>query len=165
MVNSKPKRELMFGHCVGIGLMLCSVGYGAYLAVQQLNLSKWPSAQATITEFQSGIVANSESHWYANPKVKFRYEVAGRRYEGTRLNPSPFNYQSADHLTRETFHLKSGTQVPCWYNPTSPDEAYVVNVGITAAPTILVVVGLVCLSIFGPQSYAAFKRWRSRKDD
>ena len=120
------------------------IAYGGWLAVKQLRLQHWPTATATVLEFDEGIPQRSLYSWYANPEVRFAYTVEGQAFESVGLNPSPFNYQSQSRFKEETSHLEPGTDVACWYNPTNPQEAYVVNVGVTAAPLVMLSLGGLC---------------------
>src|SRR5258708_3258682 len=73
--------------------------YGAIIIVRQLRLCYWPSVHATVLEFEPRErPADGNTCWYANPRIKYEFQVDGVRYTGEALNPSPFNYQSEQAL-------------------------------------------------------------------
>ena len=120
------------GSICGLVLLAVSVAWGGHIVLKQARLAHWPSADATVVSFDPGVFPGGEGyHWYANPKIGFRYKVAGVGYESQRLNPSPLNYQSRTRFEADTDGFKRGATIRCWYNPSQPGEAYVVNRGVT----------------------------------
>ena len=122
-------------------ISLCLL-YGGWLAYRQHMIRDWSTTQATVFAFDAGIDPEWGGHWYANPQITYEYRVADCRYESTRLNPSPFNYQSKSSFQDDTSSFAPGEAITVWYNPANPEMAYVVNNGITAAPVILFCAGV-----------------------
>ncbi len=121
-----------------------TLAFGLWTGWQQWRLDAWPQAQATIEMFDANTGGNDGGmHWYANPRIEFRYTVAGKNYTGNRLNPSPWNYQRSERFAADTGTFKPDAVVPCWYDPRHPDVAYVINTGVTADAYLLLGLGLV----------------------
>lgn len=133
-----PFRDVL---CVSIVAAIC-IGYGGWLRARQIAMQSWPVATAVVTEYSEGIDKEWSGQWYANPKATYRYEVSGREFTGSRLNPSIFNYQSQSRFLSETSHLKQGALTKCVYNPADPSEAYLLNLGVTHAPNVFIAIGI-----------------------
>ncbi|MDB2687333.1 DUF3592 domain-containing protein [Mariniblastus sp.] len=102
------------------------------VAVKQTRMKYWPITQATITEFSPGITpASGAQQWCANPKIRYAYQVGSDNFEAATLNPSPLNYQRFSQLQSDTGGIHEGSVVECWYDPSSPRVAYLVNRGVT----------------------------------
>jgi hypothetical protein len=131
------------GSICGLLLLALSVAWGGHIVLKQARLAHWPSADATVVSFDPGVAPPDGEgyHWYANPKIHFRYKVAGVGYESQRLNPSPLNYQSQTRFEADTDGFKRGATIRCWYNPSQPGEAYVVNRGVTCDGVLIIVGG------------------------
>jgi hypothetical protein len=129
---------------------------GGWIAYRQSVIRSWPTAQATVVAFDAGVDDEWQGHWYANPKITFKYDVADRQYTSSRLNPSPFNYQSESAFRTDTSNLSPGSEITVCYDPTAPEIAYAVNRGITAAPLILLGAG----AFLGIMTLACLRRHR-----
>ena len=129
---------------IAIGGLACALG--GWLAWRQSRIATWPKATARIISFDEGIDPNYDGHWYANPKVQFEFVLNGQRYLCDALNPSPLNYQSEAEFRKDTLGFRVGARVPCWYNRSRPEEAYLVSRGVTTGPVALVVFGGGCLA-------------------
>jgi hypothetical protein len=152
------------GSLCGLVLLAVSVAWGGHIVLKQARLAHWPSADATVVSFDPGVASPDREgyNWYANPKIDFRYKVAGVGYESQRLNPSPMNYQSQTRFEADTDGFKRGATIRCWYNPSQPGEAYVVNRGVTCDGVLIMVGGcLIGLLIV----YGQWRLWRFGRTD
>ncbi len=121
--------------------MLGGLIWSVTIAIEQVRLMSWPAAAGTIVEFEDGINSSSGGQsWYANPKIRFLYNVDGVNFESDTLNPSPFNYQNLQQFKSDSRGFDEGALVKCWYNPSNPSAAYVVNRGITLDILIVLVI-------------------------
>ena len=112
--------------------MVLVFAWSVKIAMTQARMKYWPKTTAKVIEFDSGEVPSPEGYsWYANPRIRYSYEVDGDKFESQRLNPSPLNYQSQHQLKSDTEGFDNGSEVRCWYNPSKPDVSYVVNRGVT----------------------------------
>jgi hypothetical protein len=109
-----------------------------YGASEQLRSLSFQPVTATLLESRVEIKRNDEGTSYA-PVVRFRYEVAGRIYESSRLHlgaAAPLARTEADFLLPA---VPLGGPVPAFYNPAQPAEA-VLNRGVTAADGVWLLV-------------------------
>ena len=114
--------------------------WSAIIAIEQTRLKYWPMSSAKIVKYDTGIVDSTGlQSWYANPRIRFMYEVDGDNFESETLNPSPLNYQSLRQLKSDTHGFHEGSVIKCWYNPNNPNVAYVINRGVTVDIWIIVV--------------------------
>jgi len=82
----------------------------------------------------------------------------GRLHRGISLNPSPYNYQDKRRFEADTSSLHAGAVVTCWYDPSDPARAYVVDEGLTTAPIIVLAVGFVSLGLLGHSVHSGRRR-------
>ena len=156
----------VIGACL-IG-MLCILSFGVRDAWHGWRSSGWPQVQGTVIESS---VASRETRTDTRrvgkenrpvdermtthrgtvfyPEIKYRYEVAGRACEGTRIMISE-GIDSADPAIAKALAEKYavGTSVPVFYNPYDVTVA-VLQPGISEGATAQVVIGLAFSLMFG----------------
>ena len=119
-------------------LIVVAFAWTVSVALEQVRVKKWPEVSATIIEYAHGEEPSAGGQqWYANPKIRYAYEVNGSAFESTQINPSPLNYQSIDQYDADTSGFREGSVVKCWYNSRDPSVAYLVNRGVTMDVWIL----------------------------
>ena len=133
-----------FERAIGIAISAAICVYPLWLMKTQAQMLKWPTTKAKILMFDPNERTTGNA-WYANPSIRYEYEVDGQSRESLRLNPSPLNYLRRETFGRDTDGFGTGNVVPCWYNPQYPQVAYVVNSGITIDVILMLLVG-VCIA-------------------
>lgn len=130
-------------------LGLCAIAGSVYIGARQMLILRWPKTNALVKEFSRDEFGGAGAlKWYANPKVKYDYVVAGQCYSGEGWSASPFNYQSRTAFLRDSKGIAPGERVQCWYNPRDHAEAYLVNRGLRADPVVLFVTAIFFLFLF-----------------
>ena len=90
--------------------------------VWQISRSKsWPATDAKVTVDE---IWQSESGWVAD--LHYTYEVAGRRYSGTRMVINNDGFSTRAEL-EDLLKPNADGNVPVYYDPLSPDESVLVR--------------------------------------
>ena len=88
---------------------------------QLLNARSWTAAECKVIQSTIESKNDSDGRTY-QPKIRYEYRVAGKRYTSTRYSFFPIwsNRGRAETIVAE---YKTGTNHPCFYDPAKPDEA------------------------------------------
>ena len=114
----------------------------------QLKIKSWSSNNAIVVEYKAtDYTPDSESSWFANPKLSYRYSVKGKEFIADGINPSPYNYQLKKSFARDFGKVKIGEKIQVWYNPDDPSDAYFVNRGITPGPILTILFGSIIAAL------------------
>ena len=115
------------------GLVFVVVGAGFFVRTMVLPMwrvqaaGSWQSTSCHVERAE--IVAGKDSD--GDPEyravVRYRYEVAGRSYTGTRIDFRP-DHTASKRADAEAW-LPSSTTVPCWYDPDDPATAVLAREG------------------------------------
>ncbi|PJI97646.1 uncharacterized protein DUF3592 [Acidovorax sp. 69] len=128
---------------VGVGMLLLGVLPTLY---DWSRMQFWQPAQATLVSAQLNASRSSKSTTY-HVTARYRYQVAGREYEGDRVaigsggdNVGDFQEALGERLEHA---LQSAQPVPIWVSATNPAEAVIdrsLRPGLLALKMVFVVV-------------------------
>lgn len=128
---------------VGVGMLLLGVLPTLY---DWSRMQFWQPAQATLVSAQLNTSRSSKSTTY-HVTARYRYQVAGRAYEGNRVaisgggdNVGDFQEALGERLEHA---LQNGQPVPIWVSPSNPAEAVIdrnLRPGLLAFQMVFVVV-------------------------
>ncbi len=91
----------------------------------QLRTWDYQQTQATVIALRSSGQNSHDPKLPKGAKVLYRYQVAGKTYEGTQVSPpGSLGLDSGLQLLKR---LRKGQQVPVFYDPQNPDQAVLVR--------------------------------------
>ena len=110
-----------------VGFVLCSLACGLILA-GRLSIRRpaeseaWPAVEGVIIE--STVAAQREGRQVYRPIVRYRYEVGGERYEGSRIQwAAAAGYRKYTRARRVLDSYRSGSTIKVHYDPQRPGVA------------------------------------------
>jgi Protein of unknown function (DUF3592) len=109
---------------IALAFVLCAVGGGLILAgrLHSVASQSWPTVKGMVVE--SAVVASRDGRQYYRPIVRYRYEVNGQRYEGSRIQRVAVMEQRKYTRARKILDLyRTGEPVAVHYDPTDPRTA------------------------------------------
>jgi hypothetical protein len=112
---------LFLGLFLAIGLGL--LGYGLWMVKRSGEAAYWPIAPGTLSECNLSQRAGSKGGTTYEVTVKYRYNVAGQNYDGTRI---AFGYLGSNGRdTHAAIHerLAGAQQIEVRYDPADPATA------------------------------------------
>lgn len=128
---------------VGVGMLLLGVVPTLY---DWSRMQFWQPVQATLVSAQLNTSRSSKSTTY-HVTARYRYQVAGREYEGERVAISSGGDNVGDFQEalgeRLELALRNGHTVPIWFNPSTPADAVIdrsLRPGLLAFKMVFVVV-------------------------
>lgn len=129
------------GICLLLGGIFFAVGW--HQRAKSNAASAWPSTDAEITTSRvvERQVQDRRSYaWYTvrDADIAYRYTVAARVYQGTKLDPTGFS-TSGDVSPVARYPL--GARVRAYYNPANPAEAALTNTGSGTAQFLFLGIG------------------------
>jgi hypothetical protein len=112
----------------GLITILCSLAVLGWGMLQQHKMQEaqtWPTTQGEITaSFVTDVTSSDDSGTSYEPRVRYRYVVAGIIYEGTRIGFfGHTTYGSRRRAQRALASYPEGAKVTVYYNPQHPEEA------------------------------------------
>jgi hypothetical protein len=132
----------------GAGALLAGVFYPPVAAVWRARA--WPSLHCVIEE--AGIDEHRDSQGTSrySARVRYRYTLGGTQHLGTRISFLTASHRERSRAQAEVEHLQPGRTVPCFADPSAPDEAVLDRklgrlAGWAAGPLIWIVVTLVAI--------------------
>ena len=125
-------------------LLLC-----AYSTIYQIRIRQWPSTQGELVNL--GIEKFGAAAWVKSKRqyvsgAVYHYNVAGERYEGTRISPWIFvaSHNAKAILKKQVKSVRRDPNgsVKVFYNPRNPKKSFLllpgkVGVSVTAALCVL----------------------------
>ena len=116
-----------------VGFALCALACGLILA-GRLSIRRaaeseaWPAVEGVVIE--STVAAQREGRQLYRPMVRYRYEVGGERYEGSRIQwaAASAGYRKYTRARRILDSYRSGHAIKVHYDPKRPGVA-VLNPG------------------------------------
>jgi hypothetical protein len=132
---------------VGIGVVL--LVFGAYTRVQSLRSRSWPVVAGVITESRVLSSRNSSGQWSHSPRIRYRYAVDGKTYNGDTISYAKGLFDGA---SVKVSRYPQGSVVGIHYNPKDPASA-VLDPGTGPTPALALLAGVGC---FG------YAFWRAR---
>jgi len=110
-----------------VGFMLCALASGLILA-GRLSIRRtaeseaWPAVDGIIIE--STVAAKREGRQLYRPMVRYRYEVGGECYEGSRIqSAASTGYRKYTRARRILDSYRSGHAIKVHYDPKRPGVA------------------------------------------
>jgi hypothetical protein len=110
-----------------VGFALCALTCGLILAgrrsIRRAGASEaWPAVQGVVIE--STVAAKREGRQLYRPVVRYRYEVGGERYEGSRIQwAASAAYRKYTRARRILDRYRSGQTIKVHYDPKRPGVA------------------------------------------
>ncbi|MEQ8288296.1 MAG: DUF3592 domain-containing protein [Gammaproteobacteria bacterium] len=152
--------EISFIGYLPMLLGVCGIGYALLVIRRKASrVEEWPGVQGkivlsevkTCVSKQGGFSDNVSKFKNFEASVKYTYEVDGRRFVGSEINPGG---QLATYMSERaqskaaTYH--KGAEVLVFYNPDNPQEAYLekneeTSLLVIGASSVFIVVGLMFL--------------------
>ena len=136
--NGEMPAAFRWMFCLGfmfIGLVFLLLG--GYELLQGWKTKDWPAAPGKIlsSQVQSG---NSNSHGPARTTgtgsrrrysvdVRYRYEVDGQKFEGSRLRFGNVSYKKRSKAQKETDRFLPGKEVEVFYDPANPQSSVLIK--------------------------------------
>lgn len=149
---------------MGIFLLIGGIAFavGWHQVGQSNAAASWPSTDATI--ITSRVVSRQVRdrrdyswHTVTQPEIVFRYEVDGRAYDGTKLDPTGFmSSGGADVVARYPL----GTHVRAYYDPRNPADAALTNAATGVGRYVFLAIGTLMMLLGTPFGYLAIRWWR-----
>jgi hypothetical protein len=103
------------------------MGFGLYdMAKEELHILTWESTQGTVVESGTVWLERTKNRPSPGPAVtiRYRYEVAGRQYESTRVTPGgPLLFDELQQATAFRDRYPPGAAINVLYDPDAPREA------------------------------------------
>ncbi len=110
-----------------VGFALCALASGLIL-VGRLSIRRaaeseaWPAVEGVVIE--STVAARREGRQLYRPMVRYRYEVGGERYEGSRIQwAASAGYRKYTRARRVLDGYRSGHAIKVHYDPKRPGVA------------------------------------------
>jgi len=110
-----------------VGFVLCSLACALILA-GRLSIRRtaeseaWPAVEGVIIE--STVASQREGRQLYRPVVRYRYEVGGERYEGSRIQwAASTGYRKYTRARRVLDSYRSGHAIKVHYDPKRPGVA------------------------------------------
>ena len=107
-----------------VGFVLCALACGLILA-GRLSIRRaaeseaWPAVEGVVIE--STVAAKREGRQLYRPVVRYRYEVGGERYEGSRIQwAASAGYRKYTRARRILDSYRSGHTIKVHYDPSAP---------------------------------------------
>jgi hypothetical protein len=110
-----------------VGFVLCTLACGLILAGRMsirrtAESEAWPAVEGVIVE--STVAAQREGRQLYRPVVRYRYEVSGERYEGSRIQwAASAGYRKYTRARRILDSYRSGHAIKVHYDPKRPGVA------------------------------------------
>ena len=112
----------------------------------------WPATSARIVSLRIDEKLSGRGvHW--TPQVIYRYSVAGRQYQSSRVSITPLHWTSREEANSFLARYVGHTEVSAYYNPRQPDQALLEKQDTrvdtaTFVGALLIVLGLATLVIY-----------------
>ena len=140
----RVKRDRV-GDWIGTTIGLFCIGLCGHSLWRGLNALRWPATtgrvlEATIDRSRHGGFSSGRYE----PRVRYEYEVAGRRYIGDRLTFGLLALRSSVYAAEKLFRQKPGDAIRVHYDPRRPERA-VLRPGTTFMTFWVLGIGLVFL--------------------
>ena len=144
------------GVCLLLGGVLFAVGW--HQRAKANAASAWPSTDAVITTsrvVERQVQDRRSRAWYTvhDADIAYRYTVADRVYQGTKLDPTGFT-TSGDVSAVARYPL--GAHVRAYYDPANPADAALTHAA-SAAQTLFLVIGALVGLVALPFLYLAMR--------
>jgi hypothetical protein len=104
----------------GVLLSLVSASLLGYVAARN-----WTATPCTILASTVESSTNSKGRVFTRLSVRYAYQAAGRRFEGTRYEFGPDASSGSDRAAQLAASLPAGMQVTCYVDPAEPDRSVV----------------------------------------
>ena len=133
---------------IGVGF----ISFGLYLGVQLVrainktrNIQNWPQTTGIIKSLSVNGEFISDLFVQA-PHVTYRYTVNGQTMMGHKLSIIEINTASRSYAMEKLKGMEAGKEVPVYYNPKKPNEAYLTR-EVNYAPVVAMVGGLAVILV------------------
>jgi hypothetical protein len=126
-----------------VGFALCALACGLILAgrlsIRRASDSEtWPAVEGVVLE--STVTVSRDDRQLFRPVVRYRYEVAGKCFESSRIQwAASAGYRKYTRARRMLDRYRSGSTIKVHYDPLHPGEA-VLNPGRAAGLRSMLVI-------------------------
>ncbi|HCE43595.1 MAG TPA: hypothetical protein DET40_08605 [Lentisphaeria bacterium] len=111
-----------------------------------LQISKWPTVNATITRSEMDSKFHGKTSYTAN--IEYFFDLNGRRYSSSSIRTRGTSSQYQDDIAAVIKRFPVGKEVPAYYNSSDPSESYL-EAGVGFANYVLIISPVVFSVIFG----------------
>jgi len=143
------------GVCLLLGGIIFAMGW--HERARANTASAWPSTDAVITTsrvIERRVQDSQDYSWSTvyNADIAYRYTVADRVYQGTRLDPTSFGGIGA---VSAVARYPVGARVRAYYNPANAADAALTNTGSGTEQYLLLGIGALVALLALPFLYLA----------
>jgi len=128
------KTEFLFDNFYLFVMIISALGclYFIKSIVKYTGTNNWKTTQATITDSKLKIQeAGADSDAYYEPVINYKYKVGFKDYSSGNIYPyGMFSGTGNEAAAKKTVgKYQEGQIVPVYYNPSKPDESFLVREG------------------------------------
>lgn len=102
------------------GSLLAVIAYLTYMTRRSQN---WPAAAGRVKSSRISYDSSSDKT-SGTPYVVYTFEVNGKKYQGSTINPGDVTLGDNDAAARVVARYPAGTDVAVYYNPQNPADHF-----------------------------------------